>query len=355
MRYGTFLPEKGCVGFVAPSFGCNIEPYYSAFKNTQKKLTDSGRQYKSGPNVYAGDGIGISSSPERCAAEFMQAYLDPDCDMLMSCGGGELMCTILPHIDFAVLAEAEPKWFMGYSDNTNLTFLLPTLTDTAAIYGPNAPAFGMEPWHESITMAADLITGRSATVHSFDAYEIEGLKDEEHPLMPYNPTEPRVLRIYDPGKAEDPENGTVTATADTSLHFSGRLLGGCLDILTNLCGTKYDAVSAFRKRYAEDGIIWFLEACDLNVLDIRRAIWHLDQAGWFENTRGFLIGRPLNGQEIMGVDQYRAVTEELAKYKVPILMDLDIGHIPPMMPLVCGAMADVTVRGNDVEIVHRFL
>ena len=27
MRYGKFLPEKGTIGFVAPSFGCNIEPY----------------------------------------------------------------------------------------------------------------------------------------------------------------------------------------------------------------------------------------------------------------------------------------------------------------------------------------
>lgn len=30
MRYGKFLPENGTIGFVAPSFGCNIEPYKSA-------------------------------------------------------------------------------------------------------------------------------------------------------------------------------------------------------------------------------------------------------------------------------------------------------------------------------------
>ena len=27
MKYGKFLPENGTIGFVAPSFGCNIEPY----------------------------------------------------------------------------------------------------------------------------------------------------------------------------------------------------------------------------------------------------------------------------------------------------------------------------------------
>ena len=25
MKYGKFLPENGTIGFVAPSFGCNIE------------------------------------------------------------------------------------------------------------------------------------------------------------------------------------------------------------------------------------------------------------------------------------------------------------------------------------------
>ena len=38
MRYPKFLPEKGTIGFVAPSFGCATEPYYTAFLNAQKKF-----------------------------------------------------------------------------------------------------------------------------------------------------------------------------------------------------------------------------------------------------------------------------------------------------------------------------
>lgn len=44
------------------------------------------------------------------------------------------MCEILPYIDFEKIRNSEPKWFLGYSDNTNLIFLLATLCDTAAIY-----------------------------------------------------------------------------------------------------------------------------------------------------------------------------------------------------------------------------
>ena len=70
--------------------------------------------------------------------------------------------------------------------------------------------------------------------------------------------------------------------------------------------------------------------------------------------KGFLIGRPYcHGQEIMGLDQYRAVTELLAEYNVPVIMDLDIGHLPPMMPIVCGGYANVQVTGNQIAITYE--
>ena len=65
-----------------------------------------------------------------------------------------------------------------------------------------------------------------------------------------------------------------------------------MDCLVNLTGTSFDKVAEFQKKYRDDGILWFLESCDLNVMSIRRAMWHMKQAGWFENTKGFLIGRP---------------------------------------------------------------
>lgn len=48
MRYGKFLPEKGTIGFVAPSFGCNIEPYRSAFINAQKIWEQQGYGFSFG-------------------------------------------------------------------------------------------------------------------------------------------------------------------------------------------------------------------------------------------------------------------------------------------------------------------
>lgn len=124
-----------------------------------------------------------------------------------------------------------------------------------------------------------------------------------------------------------------------------------MDCLVNLTGTKFDQVKSFNERYKEDGIIWYLESCDLNVFGIRRAIWQMIHAGWFEHVKGFLIGRPLHfGEEMIGLDQYHAVIDLLKEYQVPVLMDLDIGHLAPMMTLINGSTASVCVENGKVKI-----
>jgi len=351
MRYPHSLPQNGTIGFLAPSFGCAIEPYYSAFQNSLKKWKDMGYETKLGPNCYESKGMGISNTPEACGAEVMESFLDGESDCLISCGGGELMCEILDYVDFDRLSQAEPKWYLGYSDNTNLTFLLTTLCDTASIYGPCAATFGMEPWHPSLEDAVGIFTGQKQVVESYDLWEQESLKNEEHPLLPYNVTEPRVHKLY----LEDKWIPDATVKeAQVTASFSGRMLGGCMDCLINLVGTKYDKVAEFTERYKEEGIIWFLEACELNAFSIRRAMWQMEHAGWFKNVKGFLIGRPGNSETIMGLDVYQAVLSTAAKYHVPVIMDMDIGHVAPMMPLVTGSLADVQVSGNQVRIEMKY-
>lgn len=339
MRYPEFLSENGTIGFVAPSFGCATEPYKTAFLNAQETWKALGHASDLGPNCYASSGIGISNDPKSCAEELNDRYCSDDNEVLISCGGGELMCEVVPYIDFERMEHAKPKWFMGYSDNTNFTFLSATLMDTAAIYGPCAAAFGMNPWHESLQDAYDLLRGKKTQVSGYDLWEKESLKSEENPLLPYNVTEPSVIRRF----------------PDQDVELEGRLLGGCMDILQMYPGTPYDKVKEFNETYKEDGILWFMEACELNVMSVRRAIWQMKEAGWFSHVKGFLIGRPLLfGQEMFGTDHYRAVTELLAEYQVPVIMDLDIGHLAPMMPIICGATAKVRVKGNDVSIDYTF-
>ncbi len=339
MRIPEFLKENGTIGFVAPSYGCNIEPYKSAFDHAQDILKQREYRLLLGPNCYEGKGIGISNEPKLCGAELNDFFAKKDVDVILSCGGGELMCEVLDHVAFEQIASEEPKWYMGFSDNTNMTFLLTTLCDTASVYGPCAPAFGMEPWYASVEDAMLLLEGKKHIFTGYPKWEKESKKDEEHPLEPYYLTQDRIL----------------VKVPDQDSKMRGRILGGCLDCLGKLVGTGYDKVKEFNQKYAKDGIIWYFESCDLNVMDIRRTLWQLDHAGWFEQAKGFLVGRPLCfGEELFGLNQYDAVTGVLSKYHVPIIMDLDIGHIPPMMPMINGVLADVTVQENDIQIAYQF-
>ena len=350
MRIPKFLPENGTIGFVAPSFGCNIEPYKSSFENALKRFEEMGYSKWLGPSCFVGEGIGISNKPELCGKELTDAFTlsgEDAPDVIISCGGGEMMCEVIPYIDFKAVKNAEPKWYMGYSDNTNFVYLSATIADTAAIYGPCAPAFGMEPWHESLRDAFDLIKGEKNSVSGYPLWEKEGLKDEEHPLLPYNVTEKTEYVYYLPDEVKGSE-------MNSEITLEGRLIGGCVDCLVNLLGTRYDKTADFLEKYKDDGFIWFLECCDLNPMSMRRAFWQMREAGWFKYVRCFMIGRPLHkGEEMFGADCYNSVTDIIGKLGVPIIMDLDIGHLPPMVPIICGAKAKASFSGNTMTVDYR--
>lgn len=178
MRFPENLKKGGTIGFVAPSFGCTTEPYKSAFANAQKKWKEMGYQLDLGPNCYAEHGIGISAAPEECGKELTEYYVSEKNDCLISCGGGELMCEDLDYVDFEKIRKAPEKWYLGYSDNTHFTYLLPTICDTAAVYGPCASDFGMEPWHKSVADAFGVLTGEVRTVRGYEGWERDDAKAE---------------------------------------------------------------------------------------------------------------------------------------------------------------------------------
>ena len=328
MKYPKSLNEKSNIVFAAPSFGCAGQPYRTAFLNACNKFQDMGYGVALGPNCFEEKGFLLSNEPEATGKELTDCYCDPRFSALISCGGGELMCRTIEHVDWHRIREAQPKWFMGYSDNTNFSFLLNTLCDTAAVYGPNAPAFGQDEWHPAVSDALEILKGKRE-VHSYPLWEKESLKTAENPLVSYNCTEAYEHKLYD-----------ASHRRVDSLRMEGRLIGGCLDILVSLCGTSFDRMAEFCAKYKEDGILWFFECCDLTPLEMIRAIWRLKYCGWMKNVRGIILGRPYLYEQD-APDWETAVLEAFRDFPIPIVRDTDIGHLPPAMPLISGAYARV--------------
>lgn len=342
MRYPKFLPSEGTIGLIAPSFGCATEPYLSCFEKAKKYFEEKGYNIAEGPNCRVSLGVGKSNTPEACGAEINEFFINNNCDVIISCGGGETMCEDLPFVDFEGIKKAEPKWYLGYSDNTNLTFVLPTLCDTAAIYGPCVSEFGMSPLHPAVEDAFKVLTGEKLTQHNYDGWESEQTKSEEKPFEPYN--------------INEPYKQVISGNVEKAGYFEGRMIGGCLDCLVTLVGTSFDRVSDFNERYKDEGIIWFVEACDLTAMGVKRALWQLEQAGWFKYAKGFLVGRPVHyDDEFLGFGMHDAVESILGKYDVPIIMDIDLGHMSPQMPFISGGYGCVSTKENEISIETKLI
>lgn len=333
MRYPEFLKKGDTIGLVAPSFGVSGFPYEDRFRSACGKAEKKGYKLRMCDSIH-GFSHGASNKPEIRAAEFMKMYLDDEVDFVHSVAGGELMCQIIPHLDFGKIAEAKPKWFAGYSDNTCLSFLLPVLSDTAAFYAYCFGEFGMRGTDRSQKEAQEMFTGKRLHQESYRKYDGSQEKDED-PLAGYKKTRNIVIKSIN---RED-------------CCFHGRMIGGCLDVLQCLCGTV--DIEPFLERYEKDGFIWFMEAYDPNPLGISRALWQLKNAGWFRYCRGFVFGRSVHQGDVLFDVTFEESLEQLLDYDVPIIYNCDIGHLPPSWTVIEGALATVKKEGSRCSIDYR--
>ena len=320
--------NKKKLGVVAPSFGINIEPYKTRMKYSIKNLE---KKYNIilGENVYKNDGPASNDALSR-ANEFNN-MLDK-ADLLISAGGGEVMCEILPYIDFNKFKN-NPKLFIGSSDNTFLTYTITINTDNYSIYGPNIPSFYSYPFKYDLKDTLDLINGKKL-FKGYKSFDFEN--NDKNPLKNY---------IFNKRCKVIPYN--------YKNPFKGRIIGGCLDCLEILAGTKYDNTINYLERHKDEGIIFYLESCDLNPMGVIRALNHLKWCDWFKYIKGFLIGRPLHLYEKMfGVNMHDAVLRVLNDLNVPILLDCPIGHLSPSLPIKNGALTEITFENNNIIIKY---
>ncbi len=342
------------IGITAPSFGAAIEPYSLLIDIAEDNIRNRGYRIVEGKTARLGDGIGISTDPKVCADELMDFYKRDDINAIISAGGGELMNETITYVDFDELKQYRPKWYVGYSDNTNFLFPLVTITGVQGIYGPCINGYA-KVWEATEKDAFAILEGTKSSFEGYDKFvepsmemepQIEEYTDE-YLRAPYDLNAKRELVSYfHDGKKLEP-------AGDRHIEMQGILLGGCLDVLANLVGTRFDRMKEFVAQNKK--IIWVLEACDLNPMSIRRTIWNLKEAGWFESASGFIIGRPRASwkQDMMGADQYNAVTGVIGDLSVPVVMDAEIGHIDPMLPIILGAGANVSACGNSLLIKYQ--
>ena len=336
MKYPQFLKENDTIGLLATSCGNNVNPYRLKAQVGIKKFLEKNYKIKRGHCVFKMKDA-VSASHEIRADDFNKMYKNKNIDFIWSTGGGEIMMGMLPYIDFEKIKKLPPKFFMGFSDNTNLTFTLTTICDVATIYGTTIGAFAYNEVSDDVIDNYLLMKNEKLSFDSYKFYDGENtIKDSNNILS--NP-------IY--------VDEVKWNSLDGNTHqFEGRIIGGCLDILVCLCGTKFDNVTNFIEKYKEDGIIWYFDICDLNSTGVYRALFQLYNAGWFKYAKGFVIGRPLCKYEPLGYSYIKALNDGLSFLNVPVIYDVDISHVKPSMPVINGAIAKVSYKENKGNITY---
>ena len=262
----------------------------------------------------------------------MELYNDKDVKAIIFLAGGDFACEILEYLDFSKISELPPKWIMGYSDCTNLTLTFNILCDIASIYGPTFKNFGMKELHRSLLNPFRLMEKEEFVQNSYDKCEtldshFSNKNDDEDPYYEYNLVK---------------DVNWVNLKGEDEIYFKGRCIGGCIDLFREvIIGSKFDKLKEYCDKYKDDGIVWFLEDFEGNTPEHFRTLWRMRNMGLFENCNGIIFGRPLMIREDYEISYNDANLEVLKDLKIPIVVDCDIGHLPPQIPIVSGSILEV--------------
>ena len=336
MRYPEFVKKGDSIGVTAPSKGIDVDYKLLELDNAIKNFEKMGYKIIETQNVRTCE-QGRSSSAKERAKQFMELWKNDDISAIICAAGGDFACEMLDYLDFDYLKNTKPKWIQGFSDITNLDFVFTTNFDIATIYGENIRAYGMNQLYKTLTDSIELMKGKEIVQNSFGVCEPFGV--EKNTFDSYKLTQ---------------KTSWKNLYGEKSVKFSGRCIGGCFDVIINLIGTKYDKVKEYIKKYKNDGIVWFFDIYEMSIPQLFCHLWQMKNAGYFEYCKGIVFGRPFIIKEDYEISFEKSVKDALGKLNIPIIYDADIGHIPPQMPIVNGAILEVSCE-NGLGWIKTFL
>ena len=338
MIYPKFLKEGDTIGICAPSCGIE-EKDINKFELSLNNLKKEGYKIVETENVRSGKMP--STDAKTRAKEFNELFKREDIDFIFSASGGGFLMEILPYLDENAINEAikesKTKWFAGYSDPTSLLYYLTTKFDIATLYGFNGGNFDQHDLHISLKNALEILKGNIVKQESFEKYQ--DISFEEKALL------------------EDGANFVLNKedkwiNLNGDFDVSGRLIGGCIDCLQYLVGTRFDYTKDFIEKYKEDGIIWYFDNFALKAEDLYYVLFEMREADWFKYAKGFVFGRTLFSNSFIGISYEDAIKRALGE-EMPIILDADIGHVKPVFTLINGCIAHFKSKDGKGSLEMR--
>ena len=312
-----------------------------------KRLQDYGLNVRFMPHALKGIEY-VRNHPGERAADLLQAFRDPEIDMILCAIGGDDTYRLLPYLfEHYELAEAvSEKVFLGFSDTTINHFMLHKV-GLNTFYGQSFLSDICELDKEMLPYTRkyfeELIrSGRIKEIRPSDVwYEERTCFDESQIGVP------RVKH-----------DNTGFELLQGASGFSGKILGGCMETIYDVFNNeRYEDSVKVCSRYKlfpplEDwkGKILLLESSEEKP---RPALYEkmltvLKEYGIFGVVSGVLAGKPMD--ETYAEEYKKLLVSVIGDPALPVLWNINIGHATPRCIIPFGVEASVDAR----EQVIRF-
>jgi muramoyltetrapeptide carboxypeptidase len=274
----------------------------------------------------------VSDSAQNRAVDINRMFADDDVWAIICTIGGSHSAELLPYLDFDLIGR-HPTLFMGYSDITTLNVALHVATGLCTINGP----YLMSDWAEFPTMP-DI--SRKWALRLMTATEPPG-------EIPYPHKYTREFLDWTTGADRSRPRRYLANPGWKVLRHgtaSGRLIGGCIESLQPLRGTRFWPDMS--------GCILFLEtAGDLKSPEATdELLMGFENMGTFDLIHGLLVAKPY---DFTADDerQFEAfLRERTAKWEFPVVANMDFSHYTPMIAMPLGVTATMTTSPLRITI-----
>ncbi|GEN71901.1 S66 peptidase family protein [Chryseobacterium lathyri] len=252
------------------------------------------------------NGYNYAGTEQERIKDINWALNDQDISAIWASRGGYGCQHLIQHLKLKNFIN-NPKWYIGYSDNTVIQSYL-------------------------LKKGFASIHGQTIKTSSF------GVTDESYDL------------VFNILKGKRPEYALKSHKFNKAGNIEGELVGGNLALIYALLGTKYSF--DFRDK------ILFIEDIGENFYALDRMIMTLELAGVFNKIKGLIVGGMTNMgdekenksyEESFDEFAYKLISDRISKYKFPTVFGFPNGHIKDNRPLIIGGKVNMKV-GDKVKI-----
>ncbi len=316
MIFPKYLDINSTIGITACSCGVlkKIEKYEKSISNVR----NNGFNIVETNNVRT-DGV-VSSDKVTRARELESLFTNKEVDMVAIASGGDFLYDMLTEVDFNILKD-NVKWLAGSSDPTSLLYILTTNYDVATMYSPcNMSGFNEDNLHESYLNYFEILKGNLVRQNRYPFKEGESFSDEMN-----KPNEWTNI------------NGDV--------NEEGILIGGCIEVLKDIIGTRFDKTNEFLERYKDEGFIWYFDVFSMTSEGLYNTLLQFKNAGWFKYAKAVVIGKVCFPNTFTDMKYEDAIKNSLEGVKC--IFNFDIGHVKPSFTMINGMKARVVSNTSE--------